>query len=101
MPIQGLVLFVGDMDSGIKSTHSKFVDNSKLSGAVDTLEGRDATQRHQDLLERWAHADIMKFNNAEWKVLHLGGGSPKHRYRLGGERLESSPEEKDLGCVGC
>ena len=30
------------------------------------------------------------------KVLHLGQGNPKHRYKLGGEWLVSSPEE-DLG----
>ena len=38
----------------------------------------------------------MKFNKAKFKILHLGQGNPKHRYRLGGEWLENSPEEKDL-----
>jgi len=38
----------------------------------------------------------MKFNQAKCKVLHMCRGSPKHKYRLGGEWLESSPEEKDL-----
>jgi len=32
-------MFVSDMDSGIECTLSKVVDNTKLCGAVDTLEG--------------------------------------------------------------
>ena len=41
----------------------------------------------------------MKFNEAKYKVLHLGQGNPKHKYRLGGEWLENSSEEKDLGVL--
>jgi len=28
-------------------------------------------------------------------VLHVGRGNPKHKYRLGGQWLKSSPKEKD------
>ena len=98
--VVGLVLFNvfgDDMDSGIECTLSKFADDAKLSSVVDTLKGRDAIQRVLDRLERWVHANLMKFCKAKCKVPQLGRGNPKHKYRLGRGCLESSSEERDFG----
>ncbi|GAB0184383.1 mitochondrial enolase superfamily member 1 [Grus japonensis] len=95
--VNGLMSKQRPVTSGVPQ--GKFASNTKLCDAVDTLEGRDAIQRDLDRLRRWACANLMKFNKARCKVLHMGRGNPKHNYRLGREWIESSPEEKDLGLL--
>ena len=43
--------------------------------------------------------NFMKFNKAKCKVLHLGQGNPKHKYRLGREWTESRSEDKNSGLL--
>lgn len=62
---QGLVLglmlvniFVSKMDSGLEYTLSNFADETKLCGAVNTLEERDVIQRDHDTFEKRACANL-------------------------------------------
>ena len=80
-------IFVGDMESGIECTLSKFADDTRLCGMADALEGRDAIER--DLDRPSPCANLTKFNKAKCKVLHLGRGNPKHGYRRSNDGLRA------------
>jgi len=65
-------IFINDIYSGTECTLHKFADDTKLRGAVHMLEGRDAIQRDVESLKEWSHVNLMKFNKAKCKIVHLG-----------------------------
>ena len=44
--------------------------------------------------------NLMRFNKAKYKGLHLAQGNPHHQYRLGDAGMESSLAQKDFGVLG-
>ncbi|PKU42452.1 rna-directed dna polymerase from mobile element jockey- hypothetical protein [Limosa lapponica baueri] len=81
-----LNIFISDIDSGIECTLCKFANDTKLSSVVDMPEEWDAIQGVLNKLEKWAQINIIRFNKAKCKILHLGLGNPQYQHRPGEER---------------
>jgi len=88
--------FINDLDEELECTLTRFADDTKLGGVVDTQEGCASIQRDLDRLENSAQRNLMRFNKGKCRVLYLGRNNPMHQYRLGADLLESSSVERDL-----
>lgn len=80
------------MDKGIECTLSNFADDTHPSGAVDRPEGQGAIQMDLDMLQKWAHENLMTFSKC--KTLYLGQSLVS--VQVGDKCMESRPVEKNL-----
>lgn len=71
-------------------------DYAKLGGAVDTPGGCAAIQKDLDWLGERAARNLMKFNKAEFEVLHLGMVNSMHHCMLGPDELEIRLAESNI-----
>ncbi|RMC04524.1 hypothetical protein DUI87_18970 [Hirundo rustica rustica] len=85
-------IFINVIDKGIECTLSKFGDDPKLRGAVDTSEGWDAIRRD---LEKWADVELTRPSAGAAPGLGLSRVSTQ----AGHEQTQSSPAQKDLGVL--
>ena len=69
-------IFISDINSGVDCTVSKLANETKMSGAGDVPEGWDVIQGDLDKLERWVCVNLVRFNKAKCKVLHMCWGNP-------------------------
>jgi len=65
----------------------------------NTPEGWDDIQSDLDKLKKWTCVNLMKFNKAKCKVMHLGWGSPHYQYRGWGMReMIAALTRRTWGC---
>ena len=55
-------VFIINPDGRTECILSKSARNTKSGRSANMLQGRVATQRDQDRLEKWANRNLMKFN---------------------------------------
>jgi len=93
------LIYINDLDNGVKNWILKFADDTKIFGAVNNDLDRSVLQKDLDNLLRWAEEWQMLFNVLKCKVMHLGYKNHGYSYYMDGKQLDTAEEEKDLGII--
>ena len=71
------IIFINDIDIGIKNSILKFADDTKVFGKVGCKLGRNELREDLDELCRWSESWQMRFNIEKCKVMHIGANNLK------------------------
>ena len=91
------IIYINDLESGLKSTISKFADDTKVGGKALTKTDCEIIQKDLNHIIEWSEKWQMSFNVDKCKVMHIGSQNSNHTYIMNGRPLQAMQEEKDLG----
>ena len=66
------VIYINDLNENLAGMVSKFADDTKIGGTVDSEEGYLGMQRDLDQLGQWADEWQMEFNLDKCEVMYFG-----------------------------
>ena len=66
------LVFIDDLEEGLRSEVLKFADDTKIFGRVESEGAGEDLQRDLDRLVQWSEVWQMRFNVDKCKVMHLG-----------------------------
>ena len=91
------VIYINDLDENIGGMVSKFADDTKIGGIVDSEESYRQLQPDLDQLGQWADEWQMEFNLDKCKVMHFGGLNRGRTYSVNGRAWGRVTEQRSRG----
>ena len=93
------LIFINDLDYGIKSWILKFADDTKIFSRIRGPDDCLKLQQDVDRLLSWAEEWQMAFNFKKCKVMRIGKYTHAYEYRMKSHGIEEVHLEKDLGIL--
>ena len=91
------VIYINDLNENLRGMVSKFADDTKIGGIVDSEEGYLGLQRDLGQLGQWTDEWQMEFNLDKCEVMHFGRSNQGRTYSVNGRALGRVTEQRDLG----
>ena len=94
------VLYINTLDievGGGSDILSKFADDTKIGGIVNSDDARNVLQQVLNRAVEWSEKWQMQFNPSKCTVIHFGRKNQEFQYNMSGQMLEAVNSEKDLG----
>jgi hypothetical protein len=95
------LIFINNLDAmaHLITVIKKFADDTKLGQVIKTQADSERLQSCLDNMCEWADTWGMAFNVKKCKVMHIGVRNPCFEYFMGGAKLETTREERDIGVM--
>ena len=93
------LIYINDIDQGVGGLISKFADDTKLGGVIESCLDTKKLQSDLDKLLEWSEKWQMKFNADKCKAIRFGKFQRGSNYVMNGQELDWVMEEKDLGVI--
>ena len=95
-------MFINDIDGSVDTSStvmSKFADDTKWGKVVENEDHRIEFQEGLDSLMKWSKDWQMDFNVDKCHIMHIGSKNKEFSYSMGGQELNCSEFEKDIGVL--